>query len=76
MFNDRTAQCVVYFDFVYNCEQRKCITLWLFFYTISNEILKFCTKMYMRYTRKVYESIATINKSFVYLTNCSLQNGI
>ena len=68
MFNDRTAQCVVYFDLVYNCEQRKCITLWLFLYTISNENLKFCTKMYMRYTGQVYESITTINKTFVYLT--------
>ena len=37
-------------------------------YDISNENLKFCTKMYMRATGKVNESIATLNKTFNNLT--------
>ena len=37
------------------------------FYEISNENLKFCTKMYMSPTGKVDESIANLNKTFIHL---------
>ena len=42
--------------------------VFIFLQKISNENLKFCTKMYKRSTGKVNELIATISNTFIHLT--------
>ena len=58
--------CLLCFLFIILSRENE-LLLSLFFYEVSNENLKFCTKMFMGSTGKVNQSIATINETFIHL---------